>query len=97
MAASSPRLDSTTIGTGPSSRILADQLQAVDVGQAEIEQHQVGPVMAQRRQRLRAGRRLDRAIVVRAQRRAQQPADRRLVLDDQDGGGVAGHVGILSE
>ena len=56
---------------------------ALDVGQAEIENDQIRR-LAQQLERGLAVRRFEDLIAVRAQAHAQQFADRRLVIDDQD-------------
>ena len=84
MATSSPRLDSTTIGTSSRSwRICAKQLEALHIGEAEIENDEVGLVSHQIESSLRVGR-VDDVIALRAQSHAQQFADWRFVIDDKD-------------
>jgi hypothetical protein len=62
-----------------------EDLEAVRIGQAVIEQHQIG-----RRLELRAGvfsrRRLQHVVPLAAQPLAQRPANQRFVVDDQNGG-----------
>jgi hypothetical protein len=62
----------------------AQHLLAVDVGQAEVEDHQVGPVLHHPLQALGAACRLDRDVAVGGQADLQEAADLRLVVDDQD-------------
>lgn len=62
----------------------AQHLLAVDVGQAEVEDHQVGPVLHHPLQPLGAAGRLDRGIAVGGQADLEEAADLRLVVDDQD-------------
>ena len=84
MAASSPRLDSTTIGT--SSRRctnLPQQFEPLHVWKAEIENDQVGLVGHQIESGLCVWS-VDGLIALRAQSHAQQFADRRLVIDHED-------------
>ena len=62
---------------------LAEQLEPLHVGKAEIENDEVGLVSHQIESGLRVGR-VDGLIALRAQSHAQQFADRRLVVDDKD-------------
>src|SRR5262249_11359101 len=52
--------------------------------------------MAEKRQAFAPRGCLDHAVVLHAEGRAEQPADRRLVIDDEDGGGGGGHAGSSS-
>ena len=95
MPFSSSRLDSTRMGTGDSAADAADDFDAVEIGQAQIENHQIGLLVTQQGQSLAAGGGLDDPIGLDGQGRAQQPADRRLVVDDEDGGADRWSRGIL--
>src|SRR2546428_3683724 len=61
-----------------------DHVHAVDVGQAEVDDRQVGLVAAGVDGAARAAAGLDHAIAFGGERGAQEPADLRLVLDDED-------------
>src|SRR5207302_1139013 len=61
-----------------------DHLHAVDVGQAEVDDRQIGLVAAGVDGAARAGVGLDHAVAFGGERGAQEPADLRLVLDDED-------------
>ena len=69
-----------------------DHLQAVDVGQAEIEDDDVGLARGHLDQAVGAGRRLEEPVALARQGRAQEAPDLRLVLDDRTttGSGIGG-------
>ena len=96
MPASSPRLDSTTIGTRSlRARIVRKQIEPLHVGQAEIENDQIGLLLEQLERGLAVGR-FEDFIALRAQAHAQQLADRRLVVDDQDPERGGAHAAVSS-
>ena len=72
-----------------------DRLQAIDVGQAEIQHDQVGAAAAGVVDGGMAVAGLGHHVALRGQASAQEPADRRLVVDDEDaqGAGAEGHWG----
>ena len=73
-----------------------DHVQAVHVGQAEVEQHDVGPArLPALERRAPVGRVLD-AIAARAELAHQHRPDLVVVLDDQDGRARAGHRAVAS-
>ena len=83
MPASSPRLDSTTIGTlSLRARIVRKQFEALHVGQAEIENDQIRRLAEELERSLAVGG-FDDLVALRGQPHAQQFANRRLVVDDQ--------------
>ena len=63
---------------------LADDVDAVEVGQAEVEDDEVRPAALGDRERFGRRGRLDDAVAVDAQRDAQEAADLRFVFDHQD-------------
>ena len=86
------------IGVGRPLPELAGDLQAVAVGQAEVEQDHVGVPARGLGQPLAGGRRLHQAVVLRAQRGPEEAPHLRLVLDQEDerGGAVHGVAGSSS-
>jgi hypothetical protein len=73
---------------GPRAQPAAD-VDAVDVGQAEVEDDDVGRLADDELQRdLAPGRRHD-AVAACAQARRERPEDRRFVVDDEDGRGLS--------
>ena len=85
MPASSVRLDRMTTGRSmPSSRHLLQQLVAADVGQAEIEQDEIGTLDADEFHRRLGVPGLADRVALASQADAQQLADRRFVVDDQN-------------
>ena len=93
MPASSVRLERIT--TGFSDVLcppLSQELVARHVGQAEIEDDEVGQALAQPLARLAAVRRFDDLEALCAERGAQELADRRLVIDHQDAHGGRAHA-----
>ena len=71
------------IGTARPLPQPADDLEAVQVGKTEIEDHEVGLTRRGLEQPLLAGLGLHHAVALARQRGAEEPADGRLVLDDQ--------------
>ena len=59
-------------------------LDAVDPGEAEVEDHEVGVLARRERQRRLAGRREVDVVAARLQVRAERPQELRLVVDDED-------------
>ena len=90
------RADSTMIGTRRPAAHVADQLDTVAVGQAEVEHQQVGLARAGRRQAVAQRAGLVHLPALGFQRAAHEAADLRLVLDhDGDGlGMVKSHAEI---
>ena len=84
----------TTISVAPTRLDQLDQLEPVAVGQAEIEQDDVGLVDVEQRQPLARCRRLRRPVSRPLDCDAQQAADMDVVLDDQDLGGNR-HASLL--
>src|SRR6185312_157929 len=68
-----------------------DHLQAAYIGQAEIENDQIGAGSLDFSERAAPIRRFGHLEPLRAQAGAQKPADRRLVIDDEDGCRVRAH------
>ena len=64
---------------------LGQNLQAVHVGQTQVQQHQIGAVGEEQGQAFLAGVGGDGAVVVGAQGPADEVADGPLVLDDKNG------------
>ena len=89
MAWLSSRPDRMRIGTEVQVRRDADDLDAVQVGQAEVEHDQVGVRVGGRLQGAAAAARGHDLVVAGLQVDPQRPQDLRLVVDDQD----AGHAG----
>jgi hypothetical protein len=69
-------------GLGPAAQAL-DHLHPVQVGQAEIEDHQVGRVAAGHLECLGSGRRDMHVVVPHPQVDPQGPQDLRFIVDDQ--------------
>src|SRR3989449_7792137 len=69
-----------------------DHVHAVDVGQAEVDDRQVRLLAAGVDGAARAGAGLDDSIAFGGERGAQEPADLRLVLDDEDRPSGFGHA-----
>jgi hypothetical protein len=70
---------------GPAAQAL-DHLYPVQVGQAEVEDHQVGRIPAGHLERLRAGRGDVHVVVAHPQVDPQRPQDLRFVVDDEHPG-----------
>jgi hypothetical protein len=80
------RTDRTITGTGENERDATDHVGSVDVGQTEVQEHQVEPGLGRRDDRLLAvGGRLH-LVAVRLQARAERAPDLGLVVDDQHAG-----------
>ena len=62
----------------------AAHLEAVDVGQADVEDDEPRPMIADRAQRVVAGRGLHDAEALAAQVQLDEVGDVRLVVDDED-------------
>ena len=74
------------IGIALHARMPADHLDAVDAGQAEVQDHDVGEAAGRQVERgLAVGRRFD-LVPTGTQVGAQAPQDLRLVVDHQDPG-----------
>ena len=72
------------IGTARPLAQPPDHLEPVDVGQAEVEDDDVGLARRELRESLGARRRLEQPVAVAGQRGAQEAPDLRLVLDEDD-------------
>ena len=84
MSFSAPRADSTTIGVLPALANLTADVDAVEVGQAEIEDDQVGRVTVDRFERGVTGHRRQHFVAARAKERRDGRQEVRLVVDDED-------------
>ena len=62
---------------------VADDREAVGVGQSEVEQHQVGSALVPGRQRLGPGRGLSNSVAMGGEVRGEGTARRLIVLDEQ--------------
>ena len=86
MVGSSSRAVITMIGTWLAARIIEISGQAVDVGQPEVEQHDLGPSRSTCSSPARpVAARGDRVAAL-GQAALHRGADRRVVLDHQDAG-----------
>src|SRR3954451_1260937 len=66
-------------------------LEPVDVGEHEVEHHEVERLLGEARERLLPVRRRDHLLVVALQGGGQQRLDRHLVVDEQDARSAVGH------
>ena len=78
------RADSTTMGTCDQPSSFVDDGQAVYAGQPEVEQHDVGMMTGGQLQRLLSCHGEVDVVAVPVQVHRHGPADRRLVVDDED-------------
>src|SRR6185312_10164631 len=69
----------------------AYHVDAVEIGEREIDDRQIRLVRSRIDATAASRRRLDDTIALDAERRAQEPADFRLVLDDENRSAIAGH------
>src|SRR5262245_21770724 len=69
----------------------SEQLQSVDIGETEIKDHEIRP-LRQKLERLSAVRRIQYIVSLRGQPHAQELADGRLIVDDQDLQGARAHA-----
>ena len=69
----------------------SQQLQAIDIREAEIEDHEIGLPGEQLERRL-AVRRIQHLVALGGEPHAQELADGRLVVDDQDLQGARAHA-----
>ena len=81
---SSPRAVTMTIGHGRVAAERADDVEAVDLGQAEVEHDGVGPARAGQREAAGAVARGEHGEAGVFEIVADERRDLRLVLDDQD-------------
>ena len=72
-----------------------EHFHAVEIGQAEIEQHHVRTALGGLHDAVVAGRGIEDAVAVRLQRHAEQAADLRLVINDQGDGDGRGFLGDM--
>ena len=86
---SSSRAVSIRIGTSERARIVAADVEAVLARQPDVEEHEADRVPVELDERLLAGAHPDDAIAVARQVAADELADRRLVLDEENGPGHA--------
>ena len=86
MSASASRTDSTMIGHPAPAPQSLDHLDAVDAGQPEVEQDDVGMVPGREVERLLARRGEVDLVAAGSQVDAQGPPDLRLVVDHEDAG-----------
>ena len=77
------------------ARIVCQQFEAVHVGQAEIEDDEIGLVLEQLQRGLAVGR-VENVVALGGEPHAQQLADRRLVVDDQDLERCGAHAAVSS-
>src|SRR6478672_462620 len=63
----------------------AAHLDAVEIGQSEVEQHELGPVADRELERVGTGRRPEDLESLGAQRTGERPPDRGIVLDHEHG------------
>ena len=68
-------------------------MEAVGAGQREVEQHEIGEVVAREHDGLLGGAGLAGLVAVRLQARARARRERRVVLDDEDAGHAGADVG----
>ena len=84
--------------TGTSPAICAADLEPVDPGQADVEQHELHGMAPELDERILAATHPHHLVTLAAQVGAHERADVRLVLDDQDrgrhGGIVGAHAGV---
>ena len=80
------------IGIADHSRMRRGHFDAVDVGQAQVEDDQVRAVVGGVTEAALAGGGFDRPCSLLLERDAQELLERRLVFDHQDGGALVGHV-----
>ena len=72
------------IGTAVHARSRCDHLEPVEVGQAEVQDDDVGLSRLGLAESVRARRRLEQSIAVTRERGAQEAPDLRLILDEDD-------------
>ena len=70
--------------SGLCSLMRREQRDAIVVGQAEVEQHQID-LRCELRHRLRAGAGFEQVVIVPAESLAQRPPDQRFVVNDENG------------